>query len=167
MFTNQQILHAAGIEFKTFANFSEIVCSKANQLFGSYTALKFSRNRYKTFREVKAGHFAAFAETPYSGWEVHHVVEDQDLSRLGIAGQFPEYKQQLCVILPRTAHVHRINNILRNRNPTRYSATASELLPAYREAYELVGNYSGGGELRIRQELLGIVQAAFRLANAR
>jgi hypothetical protein len=47
---------------------------------------------------------------------------------------------QLCVILPRAAHVARINNILRNRNRCRYYATASELLIAYKEAYKLVGN---------------------------
>ena len=58
------------------------------------------------------------------------MVEDQDLDRLGVAQQFPVYKQQLCVILPRAAHVNRINNILRNRNPTRYSATANSRLSA-------------------------------------
>jgi len=157
MFSNQAILSAAGIQFSRFENFSEIFCSKGNQLFGAYTALESFRNVYRT----RSGQAA------YAGWEVHHVVEDQDLDRLGVAQQFPVYKQQLCVILPRAAHVNRINNILRNRNPTRYSATASELLSAYSEAYQLVGDYSGGGEALIRQELLSIVRAAFRLANAR
>ena len=101
------------------------------------------------------------------GWEVHHVVEHQDLERLGIASQFPVYEQQLSVILSHSAHVDRINNILRNRNPSRYSATANDLLSAYQEAYELIGNYTGSGEALIRKELLGIVHAAFRLANAR
>jgi hypothetical protein len=88
------------------------------------------------------------------------------LIRLGLANEFPRYEEQLCVLLPRSAHVDRINNILRNRNPTQFSATAGELLSAYREAYELVGNYSGGGESRVKSELLAIVQATFRLAKA-
>lgn len=157
MISNQAILSAAGVVFSSFENSLEIFCSKGNQLFGSYAALESFRSVYRT----RSGQAA------YAGWEVHHVIEDQDLHRLGVAQQFPAYRQQLCVILPRSAHVNRINNILRNRNPTRYSATANELLSAYREAYQLVGDYSGGGEAVIRQELLEIVKAALRLANAR
>ena len=100
-----------------------------HQLFGSYTALESFRNIYRT----RSGQAA------YAGWEVHHVVEDQDLDRLGVAQHFPVYKQQLCVILPRAAHVNRINNILRNRNPTRYSATANESGITVAEAKRLYG----------------------------
>jgi hypothetical protein len=157
MFSSRAILSAAGITFSPFEKFSEIFCSRGNQLFGPYATLSSFRISYRSGPGLP----------PYSGWEVHHVVEDQDLTRLGIAPQFPPYQQQLCVILPRAAHVDRINNILRNRNPSRYSASASELLAAYNEAYELVGNYSGGGEALIRRELLDIVRAVFRLANAR
>lgn len=139
MFNVRTILSHSGIKFGLFQNFSEIFCSKGNQLFGTYAALSSFRTSYRSGPGLP----------PYSNWEVHHVVEDQDLARLGIAPQFPSYQQQLCVILPRAAHVARINNILRNRNPSRYSATASELLTAYKEAYELVGNYSGGGEALI------------------
>jgi hypothetical protein len=156
MFSNQSILSAAGINFSRFGNTLEIFCSKGNQLFGSYAGLGSFRSSYR----VGTG------PPPYAGWEVHHIVEDQDLGRLGIAQQFPPYQQQLCVLLPRSAHIGRINNILRNRNPTRYSATAKELLSAYKEAYELVGDYSGGGERLIRQELVAIVSAVFRLGNA-
>jgi hypothetical protein len=157
MIDNLSLLRTAGIFFERFGSFASVVCSQGNQLFGPYTALQTFRQTYRD----KSG------RRPYDGWEVHHIVEDQDLQRLGIAQHFPVYKQQLCVILPQSAHVNRINNILRNRNPSRYAATAPELLGAYREAYELVGDYTGGGERKIRQELLGIVQAAFRLANAR
>ncbi len=157
MFSIRTILSAAGIAFSPFEKFSEIFCSKGNQLFGAYAALSSFRNSYRSGPGLP----------PYFGWEVHHVVEDQDLARLGITAQFPPYQQQLCVILPRAAHVARINNILRNRNPSRYSASAIELLGAYKEAYELVGNYSGGGEALIRRELLDIVRTVFRLANAR
>ena len=157
MFNTATILSAAGVNCAPFRSFSGVFCSKANQLFGTYSALSLLRSSYRL----------GPGPPPYSDWEVHHVVEDQDLARLGIAGQFPPYQQQLCVILPRAAHVARINNILRNRNPSLYSATAGELLAGYKEAYELIGNYSGGGEALIRRELLDIVRAVFRLANAR
>lgn len=157
MIDNLYLLRAAGISFERLESFVDVVCSRGNQLFGPYSSLETFRSVYRD----KLG------RRPYDGWEVHHVVEDQDLHRLGIAQHFPVYRQQLCVILPRSAHVDRINNILRNRNPSRYSATAHELVGAYREAYELIGNYTGAGERTIRQELLAVVQAAFRLANAR
>jgi hypothetical protein len=156
MISNSIILNSASISHAPFEGRTEIHLSKGLQLFGSYSALT-------RFRD---GYGPSDGQKPYMGWEVHHIVEDQDLSRLGVAFQFPTYVNQLCVLLPRSAHVHRINNILRHRNPTRFSATALELLSAYREAYGLVGNYSGGGETLIKSELLNIVQASFRLAKA-
>jgi hypothetical protein len=37
------------------------------------------------------------------------------------------------------------------------------LLGAYKAAYDLVGDYCGGGEKKIRQELVSIVEASLRL----
>jgi hypothetical protein len=156
MISNLQILNAAFVRYSLFEGRPEIYVSEGNQLLGSYSRLKLFGAGYRT----RAG------QVPYRAWEAHHVVERQDLERLGIASQFPVYEEQLCVLLPREGHINRINNILRNRNPSRYSATAEELLSAYREAYRLVGNYSGGGEPLIKSELLAIVQAVLRLTRA-
>jgi len=39
------------------------------------------------------------------------------------------------------------------------------LLEAYRSAYDLIGDYCGGGEKLIRHELVEIVKAIFRKAG--
>src|SRR5262245_20336448 len=143
MISNRLILNSASISYTPFEGNPEIYISKGNQLFGGYHFLTAFRAGYRD----KMGR-------AYTGWEVHHIVEAQDLDRLGLSSQFPNYESQLCVLLPREAHVGRINNVLRNRNPSRYSATARELLSAYREAYELIGNYSGSNEALIINELM-------------
>jgi len=40
-----------------------------------------------------------------------------------------------------------------------------QLLNAYSDAYELIGDYCGGGERLIKHELLEIVRATFREHN--
>jgi hypothetical protein len=157
MITNKQILDSTSISASPFEGRAEIWVTRGHQLFGDYSALKTFRSSYRKKNS---------AEVPYMGWEAHHIVEKQDLERLGVASRFPDPEHQLCVLLPREAHVGRINNMLRNRNPSRYSATAEELLSAYREAYDLVGDYSGAGAPLIKSELLGVVQAVVRLARA-
>jgi hypothetical protein len=82
------------------------------------------------------------------------VVEYQDLERLGVAVKFPDYKEQLTVLLPEVAHIQRINSILRNQAPMRAVLKASDLLSAYVSAYSLMGDYCGGGEQKIRAELM-------------
>jgi hypothetical protein len=44
-------------------------------------------------------------------------------------------------------------------------ASPEDLFRAYFDAYQLMGNYCGGGELAIRQELLAIVKTMFRFAG--
>ena len=54
------------------------------------------------------------------------------------------------------------HRILRRENPTKYRATGQELRRAYAAAYSMMGDYCGGGEAKIRQELLAIVDAEFQ-----
>jgi hypothetical protein len=117
---------------------STICLTAANQLVASYNVL------------------TRFAQTDkhYRGWHAHHVVEYQDLERLGVAVKFPDYKEQLTVLLPEVAHIQRINSILRNQAPMRAVLKASDLLSAYVSAYSLMGDYCGGGEQKIRAELM-------------
>jgi hypothetical protein len=122
---------------------STIWLTAANQLFAAYNALS----------------GFALIDKHYRGWHAHHVVEDQDLERLGIAVKFPPYKEQLTVLLPPTAHIGRINSALRNQAPMRVELRASDLLSAYASAYSLVGDYCGGGEQKIKIELMAIVRA--------
>jgi hypothetical protein len=123
----------------------------ANQLVGSYKDLRAFR---KTDRN-------------YASWQAHHVLEYDDLDRLGIRNHAPAYNDQLCILLPKQAHVKRINSILRGDNPPKYQATARELRSAYADAYELMGDYCGGGEAKIRKELLDIISAEFQKLGVR
>lgn len=98
----------------------------------------------------------------YRSWQSHHIVECHDLVRLNIATQSPERDDQLCVLLPAEAHLGRINSILRNQAPIGGVLSVQALLAAYSDAYATVGDYCGGGERKIRRELLDIVRATFR-----
>jgi len=120
-----------------------------NQLIASYRAL------------------ALFAKVDrhYSGWHAHHVVEAQDLERLGIAAKFPAYQDQPTVLVPQAAHILRINSVLRNHAPMYASTTHQDLLTSYAAAYALMGNYCGGGAQRIQDELMAIARAMFRYAG--
>ena len=128
---------------------SPIWLTSGNQLMSSYRAL----SRFAT------------VDRHYSGWHAHHVVEAQDLDRLGVTGRFPAYEEQLTVLLPQSAHIRRINSVLRNQAPRCAVMTTAELLSAYSAAYALMGNYCGGGEQRIRAELMAITRAILRYAG--
>src|SRR5215469_2516360 len=128
---------------------SPIWLTSGNQLLSSYKAL----SRFAT------------VDRHYRGWHAHHVVEAQDLERLGVAVKFPQYEEQLTVLLPQAAHVQRINSVLRNQAPKHAVMAPSDLLAAYAAAYALMGNYCGGGEQRIQAELMAIARAVFRWAG--
>lgn len=154
-----QVLITAAIKHQPFvmerngtviARLLGVVVTTANQLLGSYADLK----RFQR----------ADSSGEYRGWQAHHIVEEQDLGRLGIAHLFPARDDQLCVLLPERAHIGRTNSILRRQNPIGMRVTVAELKSAYRLAYSMIGNYCGGGEAPIRMELMAIVDAIFRLA---
>jgi len=128
---------------------STIWLTAAHQLIASYSVL------------------TRFAETDqhYRGWHAHHVFEYQDLERLGVAAKFPPYNEQLTVLLPRAAHVKRINSDLRIQAPMGAVMKAQELVSAYASAYSLMGDYCGGGEVKIRTELLAVVKTTLRRAG--
>ncbi len=128
---------------------SPIWLTSGNQLMSSYQAL----SRFAT------------VDRHYRGWHAHHVVEAQDLERLGVAAKFPAYEQQLTVLLPHAAHIQRTNSCLRNHAPPDTVMTVTDLLSAYAAAYALMGNYCGGGEQRIRAELMAIARATLRHAG--
>ena len=123
--------------------------TSANQLISSYTGL----TRFATI------------SPHYVGWHAHHVVEFHDLERLGVADQFPDYRDQLTVLLPQAAHIRRVNSALRNQAPIGTIMPIADLLDAYAAAYALMGNYCGGGEEKIRAELMAIARAIFHRAG--
>jgi hypothetical protein len=110
----KDVLLTAGVKFSVYAGWppGNVYATDANQLIGAY-------------RDLQA--FRA-SDSNYSGWQVHHVVEDDDLHCLGVSTHAPAYPDQLCVLIPERAHVGRINSILRRENPTRYHATAPLLV---------------------------------------
>jgi hypothetical protein len=128
---------------------SPIWLTSANQLMASYRVL----TRFATI------------DKHYAGWHAHHVVEAQDLERLGAASRFPPYQEQLTVLLPQAAHIRRINSVMRNQAPMGVVMPANDLLVAYASAYSLMGNYSGGGEHKIMAELMAIARAIFKRAG--
>jgi hypothetical protein len=123
-----------------------VFCTMSNQIVGSFSDLK-------KFRD---------ANEDYRGWHRHHVVESRDLERLDIANRLPETDQQLCVLLPPDAHAVRINSVLQRQSPNHVFVNVNELKGAYALAYSTMGDYCGGGEEAIRQELLAIVRGTFR-----
>lgn len=154
----REILTSAHVGFENFTPPSGnlrpagVYITSANQLLGTFGNLeRFQRS-----------------EKAYFGWHKHHIVEKQDLDRLGIGGLFPPEQDQICVLLPERAHVGRINSLLRRENPQGLhhplgvNALARAFLQGYKSAYDLIGDYCGGGERSIRQELMAIVAAIFR-----
>ena len=150
-YTIPQLLMAASVRHEPYAKApgGRIFLTAANQLIGTYTDLL----RFKQ------------SNSQYFGWEAHHIVEAQDLERLSVQQRFPPYEQQICVLLPKTAHAKRINSILRKENPSHLQAVADDLKAAYRDAYWLMGDYCGGGERRVREELVSIADTVFRWAG--
>jgi hypothetical protein len=147
----ESVLKASRVRYREYRCNSPmpIWLTSGNQLLSSYAALS-------RFAKV---------DRHYRGWHAHHVVEAQDLERLGVAGRFPAYDQQLTVLLPLAAHIKRVNSVLRNQAPQYAALTAAELLTTYAAAYALMGNYCGGGEERIRAELMAIARAILKYAG--
>ncbi len=150
-YTIPQLLMVAGIRHEPYtkARGERIFLTAAQQLIGTYADLR-------RFRQ---------ASIDYAGWEAHHIVEAQDLERLSVQQRFPPYEQQICVLLPKAAHTKRINSVLRKENPSHLQAAADDLKAAYRDAYWLMGDYCGGGERRIREELVKIADTVFLWAG--
>jgi hypothetical protein len=148
VFTVTQILLTAGVRYQRYPQWpnGNVFLTNANQLIGTYA------------------HLAPFRGSipDYRGWHRHHVVERDDLDRMKVQGLAPRYEDQLCVLLPERSHIGRIGSILPRMNNRKYEATREELREAYIAAYELMGNYCGGGEINIRRELLAIVDAEFQ-----
>jgi hypothetical protein len=154
----REILASARVGFKQYTDpgghlrSAGVYITSASQLVGTYCNL---------------GRFQK-SQNAYFGWHKHHIVEIQDLDRLGISGLFPPESDQICVLLPEKAHVGRINSLLRRENPKGLHhplgvvAIAREFLRGYEAAYEFVGDYCGGGERLIRLELISIVGAILK-----
>lgn len=153
MLTVNEVLLATGIRYVAYPKwrFGGVFLTAANQLVGAYSDLgKFQRS-----------------DQNYFGWQKHHIVESQDLERLGLLHVVAPRDQQICVLIPERAHVRRINSVLRSQNPVGVQVTGAQLRRAYRDAYALMGDYCGGGEAQVRRELVAIVDAIFRKLGVR
>lgn len=163
MYSVVQILTAAGIASEAWTKGDVIVrLTTGHQLIGTYADL----TKFRT------------ANKEYMGWDVHHIFEALDVERLGLTRFSPSYQQQICVLIPAKEH-HRMNSVLRHRNPTKESVKLSELESDYHEVYGNVENYCGapGGRGGITEELFNIFRSVFKdlskaahaaeLANAR
>jgi len=144
----EQLLKLGEVESEPLASArsGKVLITQGNQLIGTYADLC-------KFRST---------DSAYAGWQAHHVFETQDLERMHVDHVAPGRDDQLCVLLPERAHIGRINSVLRRYAPLGMILTPRSLLDAYREAYDLVGDYCGGGELMIKRELVGIVKGTLR-----
>lgn len=147
----RELLDLAGIAHTRFevAKGHPVILTECHQLVAEYRKLK----------------SAQATSPPYKGWHAHHVVEYQDLRRLGVAGLFPPYEEQLCVLLPEGAHMGRITSDLRRELPRSFGHGKRDYLRAYKEAYDNVGDYTGARAGGVKRELLAIVKATFRAAG--
>ena len=77
MFTVQQVLLTGGVKFSKYAgcHAGNVYITDGHQLIGKYKDLEAFRGTTED----------------YAGWHVHHVVEDDDLARLGVSGNAPAY----------------------------------------------------------------------------
>jgi hypothetical protein len=151
MITTAKILQASHLAFQPHKFGAGVFLTMGGQLVAPF-------RRLKDFQHLNRDYFQ---------WQAHHIVETVDLDRLGVTLKFPPREGQICVLLPERAHIGRVNSVLRHENPLRLSASAGELRVAYRQAYSLIGDYCGGGELVIRRELMAIVDTIFALAGLR
>lgn len=149
MITSKQILNVAQIQHEPYQDSDgyEIYITAGNQLVSTHKMLSEFRSQSKF----------------YKGWQSHHILETQDLNRLHITQLAPDRDNQFCVLLPERAHIGRINSVLRRQAPIGVVLPPRSLLAAYKDAYDLVGDYCGGGERKIRLELVSIVEASLRI----
>jgi hypothetical protein len=148
MYSVVQILAAAGIPSEAWTKAGVTVrLTTGHQLIGTYAELTKFRG----------------ANKDYTGWDVHHIFEALDVERLGLTAFSPSYQLQICVLIPAKEH-HRINSVLRHRNPTKESVKLSELESDYHEVYGNVENYcdSPGGKAMIAEELFNIFRSVFK-----
>jgi hypothetical protein len=150
----RQLLQRTSITHEVFWQEREkiVFMSAANQLFST-----------------KAMFGAAFrrAFPVYERWEAHHILEFQDCQRLGLESRLPPYEDQICVLLPRAAHRERINGLLRHLLPVGSDFPRSAILPTYDLAYHMLGDYCGGGQVAIAQELNLIVKQLIKMPLSR
>lgn len=86
MYTVTQLLASSGVHYRRLpGSLDGVFLTAGNQLIGTYAALR----RYQ-----------AFNHQHYFGWDAHHVVEAQDLARLGVQHHVPPYNEQICVLIP-------------------------------------------------------------------
>src|SRR5262245_43430578 len=151
MVTVHRVVNAMTSSWQRYSNWQHngIILTPAHQLIGTYHDLNTGRP----------------SDGSYKGWQAHHVLEARELVRLGITDQFPAYPLQPCVLLPKEAH-ERINSVLQRSAPAGMILKPNDLVDAYADAYQLVGDYCGGGEHAIRDELIKIVRVELEMANA-
>ncbi|WP_263382256.1 hypothetical protein [Granulicella arctica] len=163
----RNVLSIAKIPFSPFvpaelkAVVRDVYLTDAGQLVGPYSRMLSRRRNFLDKIDAASGANAG----PYNSWECHHVVERQDLERLSINGKVPTYSRQICVLLPSHGHSSRVSGVLRGEIPVGDLVTIDDVLPAYSSAYEILGNYSGGGDKNIQRELEAIVNAVLHLAG--
>ena len=118
----------------------KVYLTEGGQLVGSHDALRAFRS----------------AHPEYSRWDSHHIVEQVHLRNLG--KHYSDGNALPAVLIPNKAHSGRIRSIVGRADCL--SLNARGLYSYYKEAYELLGAYTGGRATGagIQAELLAIVR---------
>lgn len=123
-----------------------VYITKAYQLVGAYAALRAFRTSNPSYRKGPS------SPRDFKTWDIHHVMEEKDVAFLRPSRpSIPRYEYCPCVLLPVEPHRHRIDDFL-DPGPV---VVMSDIFD-YKEAYDMIGNYTGAGERNIRDELLAI-----------
>ena len=130
----------------------KIYLTKNDQIVGTYSALRQFRQKHNDLYGKKGS---------IDPWEAHHILELNQLSNLMIRDKFPNKNDCLCVLIPKPAH-SRINSRLISL--TRKFTGIRFILDGYRDAHNMIGNYNGAGESKIKKELDSIVEISLQLA---
>lgn len=124
-----------------------VYISDAGQLFA--TKICFDNSKFKK-------------DNGYSGWHANHVIDNNHIKLLGWSHKFPPYEEQVCVLLPMEAHAKRFNSVVQSHGAgglgVDLAISPEDVLLGYNEAYDLIGNYCGGGAARCKREMLAVVK---------
>jgi hypothetical protein len=142
-----KLLTKAGVKHEIYLPEYTIYISDAGQLFA--TKRYFDNSSFKK-------------QKGYVGWEANHIVDYNDLEKLGWASKFPSYEDQTCVLLPAAAHRGRFNSVLQSPGRgglgTGTLISPEDIISGYAQAYDNIGDYCGGGAARCKAELMSVVR---------
>jgi hypothetical protein len=102
----------------------------------------------------------------FKDWRPEPVIDAKNLQMLGAKRGMPSKKNQIAVLVPKAAHLRKVNSAFdRRMAQSSGEPTSREVRKAFATALGKVGDYNGGGKGIIRKELAAIADAVMRQAH--